>query len=132
MIAYLRSHLSIKLFLLLPDRHPGLCLRAICVGVSRRTASLQPAYAQHANGGRGAGHDAGHDAGAGCAPGRGFGGMMGGLFANFLLALRDSLTWAALAATLAGVLASLLVARQVVAPVRADAECQPAHRARQL
>ncbi len=117
MIAYLRSHLSIKLFLsYLIVILVFACVLSVSVylaapqAFSRHMLSMQPA-------GEGEGMMQGMMQGQG-ALGRGYGGMMGGLFANFLLALRDSLTWAALAATLAGVLASLLVARQVVAPVR--------------
>jgi two-component system sensor histidine kinase BaeS len=113
MIAYLRSHLSIKLFL----SYLMVILVFACVlSVSVYLAAPQ-AFSRHMLSMQ-TGEVQGMMQGQAGVPGRGFGGMMGGLFANFLLALRDSLTWAALAATLAGVLASLLIARQVVAPVR--------------
>lgn len=118
MIAYVRSHLSLKLFL----SYLAVILVFACVlSVSVYLAAPQ-AFNRHMlnmQTAEGQGMMQGMMQGQSTSPGRGLGGMMGGLFANFLLAVRDSLTWAALAATLAGVLASLLIARQVVAPVRA-------------
>jgi signal transduction histidine kinase len=117
MITYLRSHLSIKLFL---SYLMVILVFASVLSVSVYFAAPQ-AFSRHMlnlQSGEGQNMMQGMMQGQAGAPGRGFGGLMGGLFANFLLALRDSLTWAALAATLVGVLASLLIARQVVAPVR--------------
>ena len=122
MIAYVRSHLSLKLFL----SYLVVILVFACVLSVSVYLTAPQAFSRHMlnmQSGEGQGFM------QGMMQGRGFGGVMGGLFANFLLALRDSLSWAALAATLAGVIASLLIARQVVAPVRAmrDASQRIAH-----
>jgi histidine kinase len=128
MIAYIRSHLSTKLFL----SYLAVILVFACVlSVSVYLAAPQ-AFNRHMLNMQtydGQGMMQGMMQGQNTSPGRGYGGIMGGLFANFLLAVRDSLTWAALAATLAGVVASLLIARQVVAPVQAmrDASQRIAH-----
>lgn len=124
MIAYIRSHLSLKLFF---SYLVVILVFASVLSVSVYLAAPQ-AFNRHMLNMQTA-EGQGMMQGQASSPGRGFGGMMGGLFANFLLAVRDSLTWAALAATLAGVLASILIARQVVAPVQAmrDASQRIAH-----
>lgn len=115
MIAYIRSHIGLKLFL----SYFGVILVCVVILAVAVNLAIPKVFSRHLMGMV----EGGSLMGQMMQPGSGYGpggpSMMAGLFDSFRIAVREALMIAALAACLVAALASVLIARQVVAPVQA-------------
>lgn len=120
MSAYVRRHLSAKLFL--SFLAVILVGAVVLAGVSR--FALPTAFARHMTGmgmGMGQGQGAGTQGRGPLAGGEPLPGTMRDLYRDFRAGFNEALLWAGLAAGGLALLASLLLSRRIVAPLRAMA-----------
>lgn len=141
MIQYVRSHLSVKLFLsyaavigvgalilvaatklTLPtafERHLGASQQAISVQATATAAAAAGAeITQHQSSGNGPGSGSGAGTGGAFRYGES-GGYAQGLFEDFTASFNEALIYAGIAALVVGLLTSWLFSRGIVAPVQA-------------